>query len=108
MIALPFRIADPAEIHAQENLFADANLRGLDLLLAEDNELNAEIAQALLTDAGAKVIVVSDGKEAVDRFASEEASLCGRDDAPHRRHYGFPGPSGRRRTRLRWRSPSLP
>ena len=32
--------------------------------------LYAEIAQALLTDAGAKVIV---GKEAADRFASEEA-----------------------------------
>ena len=36
------------------------------LLLVEDNALNAEIAQILLTDEGATVTVVTDGKQAVE------------------------------------------
>lgn len=43
----------------------------MNLLLAEDNDLNAEIAELLLTDAGAKVTIVCDGKLAVDRFSSD-------------------------------------
>lgn len=38
------------------------------LLMAEDNELNAEIATTLLTDRGALVTNVSDGKQALDEF----------------------------------------
>ena len=41
------------------------------LLLAEDNELNAEIAQLLLADAGAEITLVGDGKQAVDRFLGD-------------------------------------
>lgn len=37
-------------------------------LMAEDNELNAEIATTLLTDRGALVTNVSDGKQALDEF----------------------------------------
>lgn len=47
------------------------NIRGLNLLLAEDNDLNAEIAELLLTDAGAKVTIDGDGKQAVDRFTND-------------------------------------
>lgn len=36
--------------------------------MAEDNELNAEIATTLLTDRGALVTNVSDGKQALDEF----------------------------------------
>lgn len=43
----------------------------MNLLLAEDNYLNAEIAELLLTDAGAKVTIIGDGKLAVDRFSSD-------------------------------------
>lgn len=39
------------------------------VLLVEDNELNMEIAEYMLTDAGAKVIKAYDGMEAVNRFA---------------------------------------
>ena len=38
----------------------------MQLLLVEDNALNAEIAQILLTDEGATVTVVTDGKQAVE------------------------------------------
>lgn len=43
----------------------------MNLLLAEDNDLNAEISELLLTDAGAKVTIVGYGKQAVNRFSSD-------------------------------------
>ena len=46
-----------------------ADITGVKILLAEDNELNAEIAQTLLVDEGANVTVVSDGEQAVREFA---------------------------------------
>ena len=50
---------------------AEGSIQGLHLLLAEDNDLNAEIAQTLLEDEGAEVTLVTDGKQAVERFQSE-------------------------------------
>ena len=44
------------------------NIRGLHLLAAEDNELNAEIIEMLLTDDGAKVTVAKNGRQAVEHF----------------------------------------
>ena len=44
----------------------DISIAGCRLLLVEDNALNAEIAQILLTDEGATVTVVTDGKQAVE------------------------------------------
>lgn len=43
-----------------------AKLRGANILLAEDNELNQQLAVELLEDAGIKVTVVDNGKAAVD------------------------------------------
>lgn len=45
-------------------------LNGLNVLLAEDNELNREIAVELLKMTGMKIDCVSDGKEAVERFTT--------------------------------------
>ena len=42
---------------------------GQRILLAEDNELNREIAQELLTDLGFTVVTVPDGSQAVDLVA---------------------------------------
>ena len=50
-----------------------ASIQGLRLLLAEDNELNAEIAQTLLTDAEATIAVIRDGRRAVDLFTRSPA-----------------------------------
>ena len=41
-------------------------LRGADILLAEDNEINQELAVDLLEDAGIKVTVVGDGQAALE------------------------------------------
>ena len=43
------------------------------LLLAEDNELNQEIAEALLTEAGFEIDIAENGQEAVDAVKSHEA-----------------------------------
>lgn len=47
-------------------------LEGARALLAEDNDLNAEIAVALLEMEGTEVVHVVNGQEAVDRFAESE------------------------------------
>ncbi len=46
----------------------DTRLEGARVLLAEDNEINQQIAVELLTGVGARVEVASNGQEAVDRL----------------------------------------
>lgn len=68
VITLPFEIAEkPEEISAEMD--GEVNIAGLHLLLAEDNELNAEIARTLLEDEGAITTIVNDGQQAVDIFS---------------------------------------
>lgn len=67
MVQLPFLIsADMKQAESQED---DVSIEGMKILLAEDNELNMEIAEFLLTNAGAEIIKASNGKEAVEAFA---------------------------------------
>lgn len=49
---------------------SSCDISGLRLLLAEDNDLNREIAQYLLEEAGATVINAENGKVAYDLFRS--------------------------------------
>lgn len=51
---------------------AGFSIKGIKILLAEDNELNMEIARCLLEDEGAVVTEAYNGKEAVDVFAASE------------------------------------
>ncbi len=66
-ITIPFEIAPKP---AQEALEAAAlpSIAGVSLLLVEDNALNAEIAETLLKDRGAKLTLAKDGQEAVELF----------------------------------------
>ena len=68
VITIPFEIAQKKEQPVAEKIAEQADIRGLNLLVAEDNQLNAEIIQTLLTDDGANVTVVEDGQQAVDQF----------------------------------------
>lgn len=68
IITLPFKTAAAPESHPTDTSAKAADITGLSLLLAEDNDINAEIAQTLLTDAGAKITVVHNGRQAVDAF----------------------------------------
>lgn len=68
IITLPFKTAAAPESHLTGTSAEAADIAGLSLLLAEDNDINAEIAQTLLTDAGARITVVHDGRQAVEAF----------------------------------------
>ena len=77
-IALPFRVdceeAPSAALTADEA--EEMPLRGMRVLVAEDNALNMEIAEFLLRSAGAEPVNASDGREAVERFrTSAEGSF---------------------------------
>ena len=54
----------------------DAALRGQRVLLAEDNEINREIAVELLTDAGLEVDIAENGRIACDRVAASGDSYA--------------------------------
>lgn len=51
---------------------AEGDVSGIKVLLVEDNELNMEIAQFILENAGMKVTAAYNGKEAVDIFTSSK------------------------------------
>lgn len=50
-------------------LSGQKTLQGIHILLAEDNEINAEIAIGLLEEEGAKIVWAKDGKEVVQKFS---------------------------------------
>ena len=69
-ITLPFRIDTAGRLPQQPAAEPEASdaLRGMRILLAEDNELNMEIAEFMLQSAGAEVTEAHDGREAVELF----------------------------------------
>ena len=68
-ITLPFRIDSSGQMPQQETAPAVSDaLRGMRILLAEDNELNMEITEFMLQSAGAEVTEAHDGREAVELF----------------------------------------
>ena len=73
-VTLPFTIAQPAGAEqAKEEGTAPADIRGMRLMLVEDNDLNVEIARTLLEDAGAIVTTAGDGQQAVNLFRENPA-----------------------------------
>ena len=74
VVTIPFEIAEPVQAEAsKEKDGAPADIRGMRLLLVEDNELNAEIARLLLEDKGAVITRVGDGQQALDLFREQPA-----------------------------------
>ena len=66
IIRIPFKLA-PAPDTVKKTA-AQMDISGLNLLLVEDNELNTEIAETLLSDEGANLTVARDGLQAVRMF----------------------------------------
>lgn len=58
-------VEEEKDVEAEKEL---ASVRGIHVLLTEDNDLNMEIAGFLLKEGGAHVIEARNGKEAVDAF----------------------------------------
>ena len=68
VITIPLEIAPAPKRVPEENKVEKVDIQGMHLLIAEDNELNAEIAETILKDQGAETTVVHDGKRAVELF----------------------------------------
>lgn len=66
-MTLPFKIGEPVEKEKNVN-YEEIPVEGLRELLAEDNELNMEIAKFMLEDYGIHVECAADGEEAVQKF----------------------------------------
>ena len=72
-IVIPFALDNSYEKEEpQTEESAGKSLKGVKVLLVEDNELNMEIAEFLLMNAGMAVTKAYNGKEALDLFAESE------------------------------------
>ncbi len=73
-IRLPFRVDEaggrrPAAAVEPDDM---SNVEGMRVLLVEDNEINREIVEFMLKEAGAEVVTAVNGKAAVGAFAASE------------------------------------
>ena len=67
------RDAAAAAVAGEAAVAAEGDVSGLRALLVEDNDLNLEIAQYVLDEAGVTVTVAKDGQQALDVFAASPA-----------------------------------
>ena len=68
MIRVPFRIDQDGDKREEQKDTQERSIQGLHILLAEDNELNMEIAEFVLQNQGATVTKAWNGQEALDIF----------------------------------------
>ena len=68
-IELPMEITDVSAVKQKDYSVGNTDLTGLKILLAEDNDLNAEIAVVQLEELGMQITRAADGEEAVRFFA---------------------------------------
>lgn len=76
-VTLPIEVETNCEKSANGTSQTDENLnlKGKRILLAEDNELNREIATELLEMAGCQVLSAVNGKEAVELFENSQLNF---------------------------------
>ena len=68
VIRVPFKIDPDADKCEEQRDVSEKSIKGLHILLAEDNELNMEIAEFVLQNGGADVTKARNGQEAVELF----------------------------------------
>ena len=72
-INLSIRVDDEwREVPEDEDWDVQEDIAGMCVLLVEDNELNCEIVEYILGEAGAKVVTANDGKAAVEAFKASD------------------------------------
>ena len=72
VIRVPFKMDLDADKREEQKDVSEKSIKGLHILLAEDNELNMEIAEFVLQNEGADVTKAWDGQEAVELFRNSE------------------------------------
>ncbi len=71
-ITLPVKL-DTVCFEETETEEEETSIEGMKILLVEDNDLNLEVAQYILEDAGAEIIVARNGLESVELFEQSES-----------------------------------
>ena len=73
-IVLPIRVDESWREHPpaepEEPRDVQGSVAGMRVLLVEDNQINCEIVEYILQDAGAEVVTAHDGRAAVDAFGA--------------------------------------
>ncbi len=73
-IVLPIRVDESWREHPpaepEEPRDGQGSVAGMRVLLVEDNQINCEIVEYILQDAGAEVVTAHDGRAAVDAFGA--------------------------------------
>ena len=72
-VEMPMELTNAEKVEKTKPLVQHNDLKGIKVLLAEDNDLNAELATILLEDLGMTVTRAADGQEVVDLFAEHPA-----------------------------------
>ena len=72
VIRIPFKIDPDADKREEQKDVSEKSIKRLHILLAEDNELNMEIAEFVLQNEGAEVTKAWNGQETVERFRNSE------------------------------------
>ena len=72
VIRVPFKIDPDADKREEQTDVSEKSIKGLHILLAEDNELNMEIAEFVLRNEGAEVTKAWNGQETVELFKNSE------------------------------------
>ena len=73
VIQVPFKIDPDADKRKEQKDVSEKSIKGMHVLLAEDNELNMEIAEFLLQNEGAEVTKAWNGQEIVELFRKSES-----------------------------------
>ena len=73
VIRVPFKIDPDADKREEQKDVSEKSIKGLHILLAEDNELNMEIAEFALQNEGAEVTKAWNGQEAVEIFENSRS-----------------------------------
>ena len=68
-VELPMELTDALSVDRQDAPVSGVDLKGVKVLMAEDNDLNAEIATVQLEELGMRVTRAIDGQEAVRIFS---------------------------------------
>ena len=72
-VEIPMELTNAEKVEKTKPFVQHNDLKGIKVLLAEDNDLNAELAAILLEDSEMIVTRAADGQEVVDLFANHPA-----------------------------------
>ena len=73
-VTIPYKIATEEMVRSKTvEKESDVSINGMHIMPVEDNDLNAEVAEYILKEAGAEVTTVRNGQGCLDAYTASEA-----------------------------------